>query len=103
MNKDQNISEKKIIFISSYPKSGNTWVRIVLSSLLNKKRGLFELKNLEEIKLFSQFVYFSHFENLKYQSNGNLDALCVGLYFFIAFTGFVDYLRGFEELLFILL
>ena len=73
MNKDQNISEKKIIFISSYPKSGNTWVRIVLSSLLNKNRGLFELKNLEEIKLFSQFVYFSHFENLKYQSNGNLD------------------------------
>ena len=73
MNKDQNINEKKIIFISSYPKSGNTWIRIVLSSLLNKNRGLFELKNLEEIKLFSQFVYFSHFENLKYQSNGNLD------------------------------
>ncbi len=65
--------DKKIIFVASYPKSGNTWVRIIISSLLNNNKGLFEIKDLEKIKLFSQYVYFSHFKNLNYQSNGNLD------------------------------
>ncbi len=65
--------EKKIVFIASYPKSGNTWVRILISSLLNDNKGLFSFKDLEKIKLFSQFTYFSHFENVKYQKNGDLD------------------------------
>ena len=69
----QESVEKKIIFIASYPKSGNTWVRTFISALLNKNKGIFELKDLEEIKLFSQITYFKHFDNLKYNSNGDLD------------------------------
>ena len=73
MNQNHKNNDKKIIFISSYPKSGNTWVRILISALLNNNNGLFEIKDLEKIKLFSQFTYFSHFEKAKYQKNGNLD------------------------------
>ncbi len=73
MTQNQKNYDKKIIFISSYPKSGNTWIRILISALLNNNNGLFELKDLEKIKLFSQIIYFSHFEKPKYQRNGNLD------------------------------
>ncbi len=73
MTQNQKNYDKKIIFISSYPKSGNTWIRILISALLNNNNGLFALKDLENIKLFSQVTYFSHFEKAKYQKNGNLD------------------------------
>ena len=66
-------NDKKIIFISSYPKSGNTLIRILIGALLNQNKGIFSLKDLKEIKLFSQIIYFLHFDNLKYQKNGNLD------------------------------
>jgi hypothetical protein len=42
------MSEKKgIYWLASYPKSGNTWFRIVLYNILNKKE---ELDNLDEIR-----------------------------------------------------
>ena len=70
---NQTLDEKKIIFISSYPKSGNTWIRILVSALLNKKNGLFEFNDLRKILLFSSLKYFSSFKNISYQKNGNLD------------------------------
>ncbi len=73
MTKDKEHTNQKIIFISSYPKSGKTCIRILIGALLNQNKGIFSLKDLEEIKLFSQIIYFLHFDNLKYQKNGNLD------------------------------
>lgn len=73
MEKQKKTLNKKIVFISSYPKSGNTWVRILISAIINENKGIFKFKDLENVKLFSQFVYFSHFENIKFQPNGNLD------------------------------
>ena len=64
---------KKIIFIASYPKSGNTWLRCVITALLNNKEGLFKLQDLEKILLFSKYTHFNSFKELKYQKNGNLD------------------------------
>ena len=73
MEKQKKTLNKKIVFISSYPKSGNTWVRILIRAIINENKGIFKFKDLENVKLFSQFVYFSHFENIKFQPNGNLD------------------------------
>ena len=64
---------KKIIFIASYPKSGNTWARVLLSALLNNKEGKFEFDDLKKIYMFSQLIYFKKLKNYKLDSNGNLD------------------------------
>jgi len=41
------VPQKKIIWLTSYPKSGNTWMRLFLHALNN---GYSELQNLEEIE-----------------------------------------------------
>ncbi len=48
-----------IIWLASYPKSGNTWVRFFILSLLfgNKREiNLNHLKNIEQFPSKSQFV-----------------------------------------------
>ena len=62
---------KKITFIASYMKSGNTWVRSIICSLLNN--GNFKLEDLKKIKLFSQEIFFSKLDNPYFQKDGNLD------------------------------
>jgi len=66
-------TNKKIIFISSYPKSGNTWLRCIISALLNNQNGKFHFDDLINIGLFSRESHFKHIKDLQYQKNGNLD------------------------------
>ena len=58
-----------IIWIASYPKSGNTWVRSFISSLLYSDDGIIDFTNLKNIKQFpdrSQFNNFiNDFQNIK--------------------------------------
>ena len=42
-----------IIWIASYPKSGNTWIRSLLASYLFSKDGKFSFKLLKNIDRFS--------------------------------------------------
>ena len=55
-----------ITWIASYPKSGNTWVRALLSSYFFSNKGYFEFDLLKNIK---QFPIKEHFE--KFSSNFN--------------------------------
>ena len=48
-----------IIWIASYPKSGNTWIRSLLSSYLYSKDGLF---NFDLLKKIEQFPSKKHLE-----------------------------------------
>ena len=50
-----------IIWLASYPKSGNTWVRSFIATLLFNKSKNFDLKSLSNIP---QFPLRSHFHNL---------------------------------------
>ncbi len=50
-----------IIWLASYPKSGNTWVRSFLNSLLFNKNNE---ANLEELSKIDQYPKRSHFINL---------------------------------------
>jgi len=50
-----------IIWLASYPKSGNTWVRGFITSLLYTTEGT---SNLEDFKKINQYPLKSHFENL---------------------------------------
>jgi len=50
-----------IIWLASYPKSGNTWVRSIISALLYSNDGVFNFKLLRKI---DQFPEKKHFKNL---------------------------------------
>ena len=50
-----------IIWCSSYPKSGNTWVRAIIASLLHSEDGKFNFNMLKNVSLFPKRVYFKEF------------------------------------------
>ena len=52
-----------IIWLASYPKSGNTWVRSIISSLLYTEDGIFNFKLLKKIDQFRKKAYFKEFIN----------------------------------------
>ena len=62
-----------IIWIASYPKSGNTWVRSLLSAYLYSDDGIFNFDLLKKIHQFpskKKFEFFmKDFNNIKKQSN----------------------------------
>ena len=51
-----------IIWIASYPKSGNTWVRSLLSSYFYSENGLFDQSLLSKIGQFPESKYFGDFD-----------------------------------------
>ena len=51
-----------IVWIASYPKSGNTWIRSIITSMLYTKDGKF---NFELIKKIDQFETLHNFKFLK--------------------------------------
>ena len=50
-----------IIWIASYPKSGNTWIRALLSAYLYSKDGIFNFDLLKKIHQFPSKKYFKSF------------------------------------------
>jgi hypothetical protein len=43
-----------IFWVASYPKSGNTWLRALLSSYFYSEKGKFDQKLLSKIQQFPQ-------------------------------------------------
>ncbi len=64
-----------IIWLASYPKSGNTWLRFFLISLLLKENNEVSLKHLEGIKQFPTNYHYRSF-NLSKSDQGNLNKIC---------------------------
>ncbi len=56
-----------IIWIASYPKSGNTWLRSIISSLIYSDDGIFNFELLKKIQQFPNKKYFESFTD-KYQN-----------------------------------
>ncbi len=52
-----------IIWLASYPKSGNTWLRSLLATYFYSKDGLFNFDLLKHIDQFPQQDYFKHYED----------------------------------------
>lgn len=51
-----------IFWIASYPKSGNTWLRSLLSSYYYSENGIFDQTLLEKISQFPEKKYFINFD-----------------------------------------
>ncbi len=47
-----------IIWLASYPKSGNTWVRSLLSAYYFSENGNFDFELLKNINVYPQKKYF---------------------------------------------
>ena len=72
----------KIIWITSYPKSGNTWVRSIVASLLYTAEGIF---NFDLFKLIAQFDKKTNYEFIQTLSDNdykkfNKDLACISKY-----------------------
>ena len=52
-----------IIWIASFPKSGNTWVRSMVAALMHTDDGEFHFDLLDQIKQFPIKNYFTNFTN----------------------------------------
>ena len=50
-----------IIWLASYPKSGNTWMRSIISALLYSDDGDFNFNLLRKIDQFPEKKYFKYF------------------------------------------
>ena len=50
-----------IFWIASYPKSGNTWLRALLSSYFYSEDGTFQQDLLRNIAQFPEKIHFSEF------------------------------------------
>ena len=50
-----------IIWIASYPKSGNTWLRALISSYFYSKDGIYDESLLKKIDQFPVRKYFKKF------------------------------------------
>jgi hypothetical protein len=50
-----------IIWLASYPKSGNTWVRSIISSLIYSDDGNFNFEQIKKIKQFPDKNFFKDF------------------------------------------
>ena len=53
-----------IIWIASYPKSGNTWMRALLSTYLYLENDKFDFKLLSKIPNFTRDKYFENIVDL---------------------------------------
>ena len=62
----------KNIFLASYPKSGNTWLRAIILSALQQK-NIINLKDLSKIRLLSDKMNFTSFKNKIYEKKGLID------------------------------
>ncbi len=61
----------KNIFLASYPKSGNTWLRSIIGNFYNFDKE-FSLNDLKSIPLLSIKKHFSEFDNKIYINNNDL-------------------------------
>ena len=68
---------KNLIWIASYPKSGNTWMRSLLTSLIYTNDGIFNFDLLPKIDQFEKKSNFSFLKKFKSTDFDNLDKMAV--------------------------
>ena len=73
---------KKIVWLASYPKSGNTWFRVFLSNLLNNKQEPAHINELKETSIASARGIFDEITGLPSEdlTHEEVDELRPGVY-----------------------
>ena len=68
---------KHIFWISSYPKSGNTLIRAILTGLLFSDNGIVDFKNMRNISLFETARRLNFIKKINKEDFNNLGDLKV--------------------------
>jgi hypothetical protein len=58
------MSKKNVIWLASYPKSGNTWLRVFLTNLLHEKESPANINDLTETSISSSRKIFDDYTGL---------------------------------------
>ena len=68
---------KKIFWIASYPKSGNTWMRAIITSFFFTKNGEFNFDLLKNVGFFDVLTRYKFIEHLNNNDFNNLHKLAI--------------------------
>ena len=68
---------KNLLWVASYPKSGNTWMRAILTSLFYSNDGIFDFKLLPKIDQFEKLQYFDFVKDINIDDYKRLNELPV--------------------------
>jgi hypothetical protein len=69
---NNKIMNKNIVWIASYPKSGNTWIRSLLSNLFYSEGENFDFSMLKKITNFDKPFFYKPVIDKKYLQIGDL-------------------------------
>ena len=68
-------TNKKIFWVSSYPKSGNTWIRAIIASLFFSDDGIFKFELFKSIPNFERKENYKFVESINKNDYKNLNDL----------------------------
>ena len=68
---------KKIFWVASFPKSGNSWVRAILVSIFFTKNGKFDLSLFPKIKYFDKIENYNFVKDINVNDFNNLNKLSI--------------------------
>ena len=68
---------KKIFWLASYPKSGNTWMRAILSSLFFTTSGKFNFELFEKISNFDHHEKYEFLKHINLKDYQNLHQITI--------------------------
>ena len=68
-------TNKKIFWIASYPKSGNTWIRAIIASLFFSDNGVFKFELFKNIPNFERKENYQFVESINKNDYKNLSNL----------------------------
>ena len=75
-----------IIWLASYPKSGNTWLRAMIASYFYTNDGIFNFNVLEQIDQFPSFTHFENYDNKFESCLAGFAVFMATMSWFFAFT-----------------
>lgn len=69
------MNNKKVLFIASYPKSGNTFMRAIVSSLIYSENGNFDYSLLNKISLIDTNPFYDFVKSLNSEDFSKLNKI----------------------------
>ena len=69
------MNNKNIVWVASFPKSGNTWMRSILTALIYADNGKFDFNLLYNIDQFENIKNFEFIKKINENDYNNLNKM----------------------------
>ena len=84
------LNNKKIFWVASFPKSGNSWIRAILIAMFFTKDGKFDISLYPKIKYFDKIENYNFVKNINIDDYKNLNKLSIISKYWTAAQELVD-------------